>query len=79
MANHDGSYVFDPGDRIAVMGRNAVVKDVDAFGTVTVAYRDTWYWRVLWALQDDWWLTRRRWARAFRRISTLFIQHGPRE
>lgn len=68
MANHDGGYLFNTGDRIGVMGRRAVVKDVDAHGTVTVAYRDAWYWRVLWKLQDDWWITRRRWARGIQRL-----------
>lgn len=46
------------GDRITISGRRAVVTHADGY-TLTVAYRDAWYWRVWWFVLDDWDKTKR--------------------
>jgi hypothetical protein len=49
-----GGVPYRKGDRLDVGSRPAVVKRVESAATVTIAYRDAWYWRVAWRLQDDW-------------------------
>jgi hypothetical protein len=56
---------FRKGDRALISGRPAVVTHADET-TLTIAWRDAWYWRLAWFLSDDWSRTVRDVRRVFR-------------
>lgn len=50
-----GDTFLRKGDRIVFGGHRAAVIRGESTTTLTIAYRDAWYWRVLWRL-EDWWV-----------------------
>lgn len=49
-----GGLLFRKGDRLDAFSRPAVVKRIESASVMTIAYRDAWYWRLAWRLEDDW-------------------------
>lgn len=48
------STLFSVGDRVLIGGAPAVVTAVTAGATVTVRWRNAWYWRALYWFQRRW-------------------------